>query len=93
MACAATKKARAVGSMSPIPTTGLKNALRRTSLEHVDLRSLLMQLDGAYNTKKQLWFGPIRHRAIHIPTSTLMAMGIEVKTPPARFTGPAQDSF
>ena len=56
---------------------GLKDGLRGTSWEKADLRSTLMQLDGATITNP-LRIGIKRGRCVNIPQATLLKAGIEI---------------
>ena len=55
---------------------GLLAALRRTQHANVDLRTLLLQIDGATYTEYTQRFGSYRQRAIEIPEAALDALGI-----------------
>ena len=56
---------------------GLKDALRGTPWERADLRSVLLQLEGATLTNP-LRIGQQRGRCVNIPHSTLLLAGIEL---------------
>lgn len=51
---------------------GLKDGLRGTPWEKADLRSVLMQLDGATVSKNPLRISPVRMRCVNIPHATLI---------------------
>ena len=46
---------------------GLAKALNRTYLKGVDLRRLLLQIDGVTDADNSRWFGSIRRRALIVP--------------------------
>ena len=56
---------------------GLKDGLRGTQWEKADLRSTLMQLEGA-TTTNPLRLGSGRPRCVHIPYATLIKARIEI---------------
>ena len=55
---------------------GLLAALRRTQHANVDIRTLLMQIEGATYSDHPQRFGSYRQRAVELPESTLEALGI-----------------
>ena len=57
---------------------GLRAKLRRTRLEHTDLRQLLIQIEGVEYTDNARRFGALRKRAISIPREYLEAAGIDL---------------
>ena len=57
---------------------GLREALRGTPWEKADLRSALLQLEGATPTKNALKIGVQRGRCVNIPHATLLKAGIEL---------------
>ena len=57
---------------------GLSGALSRSKWASVDLRKLLLQLDGATMTEHPIRFGMLRKRAVYIPKETLQEMGVEI---------------
>ena len=58
---------------------GLIAALARTPHANIDIRSLLLQLDGAVYTDNPLRFGPYRQRAVLIPAGALTALGFSTE--------------
>ena len=56
--------------------SGLAGALKRTQWERVDLRRLLLQIDGATESRNALNFARLRSRAVLIPEESLDQMGV-----------------
>ena len=54
---------------------GLAHALTRTALKQVDLRRLLLQIDGSKVSKHAQRFGSLRRHALVFPPETLEAIG------------------
>ena len=67
--------------------SGLQAKLQRTPWQHVDLRRLLLQLDGARQSDNAVRFARLRARAVLIPSRTLATLGIETSE---LFTGQAE---
>ena len=57
---------------------GLKDGLRGTAWEKADLRSMLLQLEGATITNPLSSIGSQRGRCLNIPYATLIKAGIEI---------------
>ena len=57
--------------------SGLAAKLKRTPWEHVDLRRLLLQLDGARMSVNAVRFARLRKRAVLLPRSALEILGVE----------------
>ena len=58
---------------------GLVKALGRTYLKGVNLRRLLLQIDGVLDTDNPRWFGSIKRRALVVPKEVLSRIGIDFK--------------
>ena len=71
---------------------GLKKALRRSALENVDLKSLLLQVPGATEPDHSQRFATRKLRAIHLPDASLVALGIDIVDPKPP-SEPSQRSF
>ena len=62
---------------------GLRNALARTNWAAMDLKRLLLQIDGADYDNHPRRFGAIRVRSVVVSSEALERMGIELSRPPA----------
>ena len=56
---------------------GLVKALGRTYLKGVDLRRLLLQIDGVHDAENPRWFASIKRRALVVPKEVLDRIGID----------------
>lgn len=69
---------------------GLRRALRRGRLEHVNLRHLIEQIPGAEWTEHPLRFGSSRHRAWRLAPEVLAAAGVDLSYFDDEYAGAAE---